>query len=167
MIKNRVKEFKMMSPKDVAFNDKNWRKHPTAQTKAMQALLEEIGIAGAMLAYHSERQGGKLTLIDGHLRKEIAPGEDWPILITDLTDSEADLLLASYDPIGAMAEADKERLNDLLHDINSDNAEIQKLLSTIAEKEYLNIPEFKEYDESIENEVEYLECPSCGHRWPK
>lgn len=27
--------------------------------------------------------------------------------------------------------------------------------------------DFKEYDESIENEVEFIECPSCGHKFPK
>ena len=27
--------------------------------------------------------------------------------------------------------------------------------------------EFKEYDESIEDEVEFIECPSCGHKFPK
>ena len=27
--------------------------------------------------------------------------------------------------------------------------------------------EFKEYDESIEDEVEFVECPSCGHKFPK
>ena len=26
---------------------------------------------------------------------------------------------------------------------------------------------FPEYDESIADEVEYLECPECGHKWPK
>ena len=27
--------------------------------------------------------------------------------------------------------------------------------------------EFPEYDEDIENEVEYLTCPECGHKWAK
>lgn len=27
--------------------------------------------------------------------------------------------------------------------------------------------QFKEYDESVEDEVEYLTCPECGHKWPK
>ena len=27
--------------------------------------------------------------------------------------------------------------------------------------------DFKEYDEDIENEVEYLTCPECGHKWAK
>src|SRR3990172_510091 len=26
---------------------------------------------------------------------------------------------------------------------------------------------FKEYDESVENEVEYIECPNCGQQIPK
>lgn len=32
-----------------------------------------------------------------------------------------------------------------------------------------DVPEvdFKEYDESVADEVEYLECPECGHKWPK
>jgi hypothetical protein len=28
-------------------------------------------------------------------------------------------------------------------------------------------PEFPEYDESIEDTVEWNECPECKHRWPK
>lgn len=27
--------------------------------------------------------------------------------------------------------------------------------------------EFKEYDESVEKDVKYIECPSCGHQIPK
>ncbi len=27
--------------------------------------------------------------------------------------------------------------------------------------------EFKEYDESVEKDVEYITCPECGHKWPK
>lgn len=36
-----------------------------------------------------------------------------------------------------------------------------------ATDELLQEPEFKEYTEEVENDVEYHECPSCGHRWPK
>jgi hypothetical protein len=27
--------------------------------------------------------------------------------------------------------------------------------------------EWPEYDESAADDVEYLECPECGHTWPK
>lgn len=29
------------------------------------------------------------------------------------------------------------------------------------------LPDFKEYTEDVEKEVEYIECPECGHKWPK
>lgn len=29
------------------------------------------------------------------------------------------------------------------------------------------LPEFKEYDESVEDDVEFIECPECGHKFPK
>jgi hypothetical protein len=29
------------------------------------------------------------------------------------------------------------------------------------------VPEFKEYDEDIEKDVEYIECPHCGKTFPK
>lgn len=29
------------------------------------------------------------------------------------------------------------------------------------------LPDFKEYTEEVANEVEYLTCPECGHKWPK
>ena len=28
-------------------------------------------------------------------------------------------------------------------------------------------PDFKEYDESIEDTVDWNECPECGHKWPQ
>lgn len=32
---------------------------------------------------------------------------------------------------------------------------------------YHELPEgFKEYDESVADEVKYCTCPECGHRWP-
>ena len=29
------------------------------------------------------------------------------------------------------------------------------------------VPEFKEYTEDVENEVQYIECPQCKHSFPK
>jgi len=27
--------------------------------------------------------------------------------------------------------------------------------------------EWREYDESAADDVEFIECPNCGHKWPK
>jgi hypothetical protein len=83
------------------------------QRDALRGILEQIGIAGALTAYPSERNGGQLTLIDGHLRKQDYD-LDWPSLILDVTDEEADFLLASHDPLAALAESDKPKLDALL-----------------------------------------------------
>lgn len=31
----------------------------------------------------------------------------------------------------------------------------------------VEVPEFKEYDETVANDVEMITCPSCGHSFPK
>jgi len=46
--------------------------------------------------------------------------------------------------------------------ISVDGDDLDALLATLPE----NIV-FPEYDESIANEVEWLECPECGHKFPK
>ena len=42
-----------------------------------------------------------------------------------------------------------------------DKEELDRLLEVIPDVE------FKEYDESVEKEVEWNECPECHHKWPK
>ena len=59
---------------DLQDNTGNFRPPPTTSTRCPPAgVLREVGIAGALLVYESERQGG-LTVIDGHLRKGDYPG---------------------------------------------------------------------------------------------
>jgi hypothetical protein len=37
-----------------------------------------------------------------------------------------------------------------------------------SELDQMQLPdEWQEYDESIADEVEFHECPECGHEWPK
>jgi hypothetical protein len=55
--------------------------------------------------------------------------------------------------------ADTTDLSDLFRD-----EELAALLQQAAD-EQLGV-EFKEYDESVENEVKYCTCPACGHKFP-
>ncbi len=71
-------------------------------------------------------------MIDGHLRKMEAGDSEIPCLVTDLNDDEADLLLLTYDPIAAMAEADKGILDGLLGQVHSESAAVQDLLKSLA-----------------------------------
>ena len=53
------------------------RRHTQAQRDALRGLLEQVGIAGVVTAYHPARNGGRLTLIGGHLRRQ-DHDLDWP-----------------------------------------------------------------------------------------
>lgn len=112
-IKDRIKELRRVKAKDLIPNSKNWRVHPKTQAAALRGLLSEIGYADALLA--RELPDGRLQLIDGHLRAETTPNATVPVLILDVTDSEADKILLTLDPLAAMAEADTERTEEMAH----------------------------------------------------
>ena len=155
--RNRIKALEFVSSADLVSHPGNWRDHPKAQAEALKGVLAEVGIAGALLAYRSERQGGALVVIDGHLRKDAAP-QKWPVLILDVDDAEADYLLATHDPLAAMATADAGALDALLSSVQSGEAAVQAMLSQLAARsglyefdpneEWQGMPEFKQ--EAIE-----------------
>ena len=56
--RNRIKALEYVNAADLTPHPGNWRDHPAAQAEALKGVLAEVGIAGALLAYRSERQGG-------------------------------------------------------------------------------------------------------------
>lgn len=119
-----------MPAKDLHANPRNWRAHPKAQRDAMKGVLAELGFAGAMLA--RELPDGTLQLIDGHLRGETLPADfQVPVLVLDLNEEEANYLLATHDPLSALATQDDSKLIELLHAIDSDDAAVQKMLGDL------------------------------------
>ncbi len=132
-IRDRVREFRRVPAGELLDNDGNPRRHPQAQRDALRGVLEQVGIAGALVAYHSERNGGRLTLIDGHLRRHDYD-LDWPTLILDVSDAEADLLLATHDPLAALAEYDKPKLDALLQEVRAKSPAVVGMLKNLAKQ---------------------------------
>lgn len=129
-VRDRVKELRRVPAKDLHANPRNWRAHPKAQRDAMKGVLAELGFAGAMLA--RELPDGTLQLIDGHLRGETLPADfQVPVLVLDLNEEEANYLLATHDPLSALATQDDSKLIELLHAIDSDDAAVQKMLGDL------------------------------------
>jgi len=119
--KKRVIGLKMVDPASLTPHPQNWRRHPPAQMKAVRAMLDGVGWAGAVIV--NKRTG---RIIDGHARVEAAieAGEaEIPVLHVDVPEESEKLLLASYDPIASMAEADQETLQALLADIRESVAD--------------------------------------------
>ena len=113
-IRDRIISFRRVPAKDLLPNPKNWRTHPDQQADALKGVLSEVGWADAVLARETE---DGLMLIDGHLRTEVAPDAEIPVLVLDVSQKEADLILATHDPLAAMAEADAEKLEALLDEM--------------------------------------------------
>lgn len=157
--RDRVVEMRRVPASELNANPKNWREHPPEQQRAMQGVLEEVGIAGALLA--RETPDG-LELIDGHLRTEMNDATEWPVLILDVDENEADKLLAAVDPISAMAVTNESALNELLSGIESDNSDLSKLLNSLKSAVLEAPDDFKDFDEDIETNTT---CPSCGYKW--
>jgi DNA modification methylase len=128
-LRDRVIDFRRIPVAELQPHPKNWRKHPRHQQSALRGLLDEVGFAGAVLA--RQDADGKLVLIDGHLRREMLPNEEIPVLVTDLTEQEAEKLLATFDPIGAMATRDDETLRELLATITTQDDGLRRLLEDL------------------------------------
>lgn len=126
--RDRIVEIKILKARDLTDHNGNWRAHPLAQRETLEGILHEVGKADVLLAWHSERNGGALTLFDGHLRKALDPEEEWRVAITDLNDAEADKMLLVLDPLAAMAEMDKARVLALADTVTTDDLAVRELL---------------------------------------
>jgi ParB-like chromosome segregation protein Spo0J len=129
-IRDRIKEFRRVKASELMPNPKNWRTHPQEQRDALKGVLAEVGMAGAVLARETET--GDLMLIDGHLRVETTGDAEIPVLVLDVNEAEADLLLATHDPLGAMAEIDPEKLESVLSELNTSSDALRDMLEQLA-----------------------------------
>jgi DNA modification methylase len=133
--KNRIIGYGEEPIDQILFNPANWRIHPKSQQDALTGVLEEVGWVQNVIV--NKRTG---HLVDGHLRVQLADkaGEKTvPVTYVDLSESEEMTVLATIDPIAAMAATDKEKLDDVLRQVHADDARIQKAIADLAANEGL------------------------------
>jgi len=162
--KDRIIEQRSIPLDELRANPANWRRHPARQGAALGQVLDEVGLVqGVILNQRSEAQGWPLgelpTLVDGHLRLELAhaSGEaSLPATVVDLSPAEERLVLATLDPLGALAEADAAALEALVAEVEVDGA-LGELLDALVSKadaplnplsEWDGMPEFGQEDQS-------------------
>ena len=105
--RNRILRTSEVPPEDLLANPLNWRIHPGHQQAALGGVLDEVGWVNEVLV-----NANSGFVIDGHLRVALAlrRGEPTiPVKYVDLTDAEERLVLATFDPIGALAVRDIEK----------------------------------------------------------
>lgn len=128
--RNRIVESGLVNPTDLEAHVLNWRRHPLAQRRALEAVLSEIGWVQSVVV--NKRTG---RLIDGHLRVAAAidKGVDAiPVTYVDLDEDEERKALATFDSIAAGATTDDEALHALLASIEAGDEELARFLATLA-----------------------------------
>src|SRR5438128_1559091 len=102
--RNRIVGTGEQAPDQLVANPRNWRTHPGPQRDALRGSLAEVGWVQQVLV--NQRTG---HVVDGHARVEEALSRkepSVPVLYVDLDEAEEALVLATLDPIGAMAGRD-------------------------------------------------------------
>jgi hypothetical protein len=126
---NRIVGQDNVDPTSLVDNPANWRTHPVSQQQAMDGSLEELGWIQNIIV---NKTTGRI--VDGHLRAELArkAGEPTvPVVYVELSPEEERKALMLIDPISAMAQADSDRMRDLLATIQTDNKAVQGVLDAL------------------------------------
>jgi hypothetical protein len=129
--RNRIVGHDDVPPDQLVANPANWRTHPREQQQALAGALSEVGWVANVLV---NRTTGHV--VDGHLPVELAisRGEPTvPVTYVELSEDEERLVLASLDPLAAMATAEKEALADLLAGIETEDAALARMLAELAD----------------------------------
>jgi hypothetical protein len=122
---NGIRELIWVDPASLDENPLNWRKHPQRQTDAIGASIKANGWADTLL--YNENTG---RLIDGHARRQVAIEEGLdsvPVLVGNWTEEQEKHLLATLDPLGAMAETDASALTTLTDMVKNDQESLKNL----------------------------------------
>jgi hypothetical protein len=130
--RNRIVGHADVPPAELIANPANCRVHPSEQQRALAGALSEVGWVAQCLV--NRRTG---HLVDGHLRVElaVARGEpSVPVTYVDLSPDEERLVLASLDPLAAMAEADAAKLEEFLRDLAPADDALAALFEDLAEE---------------------------------
>lgn len=115
---NRIVGHGEEAPDQLLANPQNWRVHPKAQQDALSGLLDRVGWVQDVIV--NQRTG---HVVDGHLRVSLAISRQEPsipVVYVDLSPEEEALVLASLDPLSAMAGSDKDMLAQLIADVAVD-----------------------------------------------
>ena len=160
---NRIKELRFVKASELAPDPRNPRRHPAAQRAALQSMLVDVGRVDAVIA--RETLAG-LVLIDGHLRADLDPDQMLPVLVTDLDEAEAGKVLATLDPLAAMADVDDEALARLIA-ASSPPVDLKAMFPDVDLGEVLT-GDFAPIDMSDVPRLDErtpIKCPKCGHEF--
>lgn len=132
--KNRIVGHGEKAADQFVFNPLNYRRHPEEQRDAVRKMLGQVGWVTEVI--QNVRTG---NLIDGQARIEEAlrqdPQQMIPFTDVDLSPEEEKAVLATLDPMTALAETDTDTLNLLIEQTIADMPDLEELLQSLHNEE--------------------------------
>jgi ParB-like chromosome segregation protein Spo0J len=159
---NRIVRRADVDPAQLLANPKNFRRHTKAQKDAFRGLVAQVGYIDPVLA-----QDGTDVVIDGHLRVEVALEDGIATVPVDYyagTQAESDLILATKDPLAAMAYHDAQALDALMRELVVDDPAVVAMLADLSDV----VPDFEPVgidEQGRLDEKAKVTCPECGHEF--
>lgn len=173
MTKRRLTEYRPQ--------ERNANQHTPMGLKALETSIQADGWIGAMTA------AADGEIFDGSARIETGVGSGFADAVIVESDGTTPIIIvrtdiaSADDPrakrLGLMANRvaelnlswNADLIASLVQEAPSENATLQALMQNLV-ADAGNAPpdiDFKEYDESTADDVQYCECPNCGHTFPK
>jgi hypothetical protein len=116
----------------MVLNPWNWKIHPKAQLEGLRGAIIEVGFVRSVTV--NRRTG---NLVDGHARVLLADREHQlliPVEYVDLSEEEERRVLLTIDPLGALAEAQEAKLQELLQRTTVEEEGLELVLAELWER---------------------------------
>lgn len=129
--RNRITRTDEVAPDQLLANPANFRRHGKDQQEALAEVLDTVGWVQDVIV--NEQTG---HVVDGHLRVELALRRQEPavpVKYINLSPAEEAKVLATFDPISALARTDSQALADLTTDMAFESAALNQKLSDLVE----------------------------------
>ena len=167
--RDRIVELRRIRCGDIEEHPRNIRRHSGAQLGALSGDLAERGKTRPLIAFPADGKGpdgdfSRLRFADGHGRRNLDPDEVWPVIVTDLTQAEADRDLFC-DSIGEMAEYDPVALDIAIRAVNTGCAELQQMLDDLWKKAQADAIANTEPGEPADAEPQVDRAQALREKW--
>ena len=114
--KNRIVGYEDMDPAELLANPHNFRTHSDRQKSAMRDVLVDVGVVQNVIVNQTTGR-----ILDGHMRVSMAIDEKQskvPVTVVQLTEEEERVILATFDPMGALAGRSDETFKLLMDGVD-------------------------------------------------
>jgi hypothetical protein len=119
-------ELRYCLPSEMEDHPLQHKVHGSYQQEVMRGILGDVGITNVLRAYISPTTG-RLTSIDGHMRKGLEE-TPWPTVMLDVDDDEAAYILLLEDEVAGLSEKNVQALQRLSEQVYSESDAVTQLL---------------------------------------